>query len=47
MKNLYEILNRKGIHICYQVAENEKDAIDFAKMYGHKGVAQAVFVQKN
>lgn len=47
MKNLYSILNRKGIHICYQVAENEKDAIDFAKMHGHKGAAQAEFVRQN
>lgn len=45
MKNLYEIKNKKGGHVCYQAAKNKKQAVDFARMYGHKGAAKAAFVR--
>lgn len=45
MKNLYRITNKAGIHLCYQVAKCEADAISFARMYGHKAV-KAVFVRE-
>ncbi len=47
MKNLYEIKNVKGIHLCYQVATSEAEAVDFAKMYGFKAAFSAEFVRKN
>ena len=48
MKNLYEIKNAKGIHLCYQVAETADDALQAAKVYyGHKSAAFADFVRVN
>lgn len=36
MKNLYSITDKAGRHLCYQVAKNEQQAVDFARMYGHR-----------
>lgn len=47
MKNLYSILSRNEVHLCYQVASSEKEAISLAKIYGIKGVSKAVFVREN
>lgn len=44
--NLYEITNKNGVHLCYQVATDEKDAVSTAKNYGHKGAKNAEFVRK-
>lgn len=46
MKNLYEITNKNGVHLCYQTAKSESEAVDFAKMYGHKGAKNAEFVRE-
>lgn len=42
MKNTY----KNGVFVCYQVARSEGQAIDFAKMYGHKGAAFATLVEQ-
>lgn len=48
MKNLYEIKNAKGIHLCYQVAETAAEALHAAKVYyGYKSAAFADFVRVN
>lgn len=47
MKNIYEILSPNGVHLCYQVAASEKDAVAFARMYGHRRAAKAVFVRED
>lgn len=48
MKNLYEIKNHKGIHLCYQVAKNEKDAVETARIYyGYKSAKVAVFIRED
>ena len=48
MTNLYEITNSNGVHLCYQVAATEVDAVRAAKMYyGHKGARFAVFIRAN
>lgn len=46
MKSLYEITTRTGLHLCYQVASNESDAVSFARMYGHRSARRAVFVRE-
>lgn len=47
MKNLYEIKDRNGNHICFQVGKTEADAVYSAKnYYGHKRSAKAVFVRE-
>ena len=30
MTNLYEILNKDGVHVCWQVADTRSDALSFA-----------------
>ena len=47
MKNLYRITNKNGVTICMQVASSTSQARDFARMYGHRGVAHAEFVREN
>lgn len=48
MKNLYAITNRKGIHLCYQVAESEKDAVHIAKVYYcHRAAYKARFIRED
>jgi hypothetical protein len=48
MKNLYEIKNAKGIHLCYQVAKTEAEAVETARVYyGHKGAKTACFIRVN
>lgn len=47
MKNIYEILNADGVHLCYQVAASGTAAVDFARMYGHRRAAKAVFVRED
>lgn len=47
MKNLYRIINKNGATVCFQVAKNEKDAVDYAHCYGHKSAAKAEFVRAN
>lgn len=44
--NLYEITNKNGATLCFQVAIDEKDAVSTAKNYGHKGAKHAEFVRK-
>lgn len=45
MKALYAITDKKGRHLCYQVARSEAQAVDFARMYGHRA-AHAQFVRE-
>lgn len=45
MKNLYSITSKNGLHLCYQVANSEADAVSFACMYGYKAV-NATFVRE-
>lgn len=45
MKNIYEITNKNGVHLCYQVARSEVQALDFARMYGYRGAHKATFVR--
>lgn len=47
MKALYEITDRRGIHLCYQVAHSEKEAVKTAKMYGFRSAAHATFVRED
>ena len=48
MKSLYEIKNAKGIHLCYQVAKTEAEAVEAARVYyGHKGAKTACFIRVN
>lgn len=47
MKNLYRITNKNGVTLCYQVAKSEKEAIEFARMYGHRGAKGAEFVRED
>ena len=46
--NLYNITDKNGIHLCYQVAKNEEGAVETAKIYyGHRRAWRAEFVRKN
>ena len=37
MKAMYEVMDKNGAHLCYQVATSEEDAVYTAKAhYGHK-----------
>lgn len=46
MKKVYAITNQKGIHLCYQVAESEQEAVHIAKVcYGHLSAYKARFVR--
>ena len=47
IKNLYAINDYRGIFLCYQVANSESEAVDFAKMYGFRSAKKAVFVREN
>jgi len=47
MKNLYRITNKNGATLCFQVARDEQDALDGARMYGHRGARFAEFVREN
>lgn len=47
MKNLYEITDRRGIHLCYQVARDEDEAVETAKAYGFRRAAHATFVRED
>lgn len=47
MKNLYRITNKNGVTLYFQVAANEAQARDAAKMYGLRGVSRAEFVREN
>lgn len=46
MKNLYNIKNSKGVHLCFQVANSEKEAVAIAKMYGKSTAKSAEFVRE-
>ena len=46
MKNLYEILDRYGRRLCYQVGTGSADAVRTARVYyGHQGAFRAVLVR--
>lgn len=45
-KSLYRITDKNGSTLCFQVASNKDDAIDFAKMYGHRSARKAEFVRE-
>lgn len=47
MKNIYRITNRNGVTLCFQAARSEKEAVSFAKLYGHKGARYAEFVRQD
>ena len=48
MKNLYEITDIKGNHLCFQVGKTEDEAVYSAKAYyGHKKAAKALFVRED
>lgn len=42
---LYAIENRAGRVLCHQYASNPKCAVEFARMYGHRGAFHATVVQ--
>lgn len=44
MKYKYEILNQRNDHLCYQSAENQKEAIKKAREYGIKTAMRARLV---
>lgn len=46
MKNMYRITNKAGRTLCFQVAKTEREAVDTARMYGHRAAA-AEFVREN
>lgn len=37
----FAVQNKNGVVICYQAAKNAKQAIEFAKIYGHKQAVAA------
>ena len=43
---MYKITNKNGATLCFQVAADESDAVNTAKLYGHKGAKNAEFVRK-
>ena len=46
MKNLYEILDRYGRHLCHQVGTSSADAVRTARVYyGHRSAFRAVLVE--
>lgn len=45
MKNLYNITDKAGRHLCYQISNSEDEAVSFARMYGHKAI-KAKFVRE-
>lgn len=47
MKNIYEILSTNGVHMCYQVAASEEQALSFARRYGYRRASKAVFVRED
>ena len=47
MKKLYAIQDKNGIFLCHQVAENESEAVEFAKMYGFARAKIAIYVRDN
>ena len=48
MKNLYQITDNSGTHLCYQVAKTEAEAVEAARVYyGFKSAKKAVFVRVN
>lgn len=46
MKNLYRIISRNGATLCFQLGRSEAEALDFARMCGHRGSA-AEFVRED
>jgi len=45
MKSIYRIKNVFGVLLCYQVADNKKDAIRLAKdFYGFRTAKHAEFI---
>ena len=48
MKSLYRIKNVFGVLLCYQVADNKKDAVRLAKnFYGFRTAKNAEFIRYN
>ena len=47
MKKLYAIQDKNGIFLCHQVAKNEGEAVEFAKMYGFAHAKTAIYVRDN
>ncbi len=41
MRTMYEITNKAGRVLCRQYATSASQAIEFARMYGHRGAANA------
>lgn len=33
---MFEIYDAQGRHLCWQKAKNESQAVEFARMYGHR-----------
>lgn len=47
MNNVYRITNKAGVTLCFQVADDEKNAIETAKMYGNRSARYAEFVRES
>ena len=48
MKSLYRIKNVFGVLLCFQVADNKKDAIRLAKdFYGFRTAKHVEFIRYN
>ena len=43
---LFRILDAAGRALCFQVARDSKEAVDFAKMYGHRRAHSAEYVRE-
>jgi len=47
MKNIYRIFDRKGRYLCNQVAPDDKQAVEFARMCGKRRAVKAEFVRED
>lgn len=44
MRSLYRIMTAAGTTLCYQAARSAEQAVDIAKLYGHRLASKAEFV---
>lgn len=46
MKNLYRIIDARGITLCHQIGTSERDALNSARVYyGFRSARRAEFVR--
>lgn len=44
MRSLYRIMTNTGATLCYQVGRSADQAVEIAKMYGHRLASKAEYV---